>query len=79
MSEIDHDISEEPEDYQVLRARCFQAEEERDNTLRELDGLRCACAEAVEAKNRAEEELLRWKRAAVAAAPLVDLILPCIT
>ncbi|KAJ7480573.1 hypothetical protein FB451DRAFT_1237944 [Mycena latifolia] len=70
----DHDISEEPESYEALRARCFQAEMQRDEVVKELQSCRYDYIEAVAAKNHAEEELARWKRAAVAAAPLADLI-----
>jgi hypothetical protein len=77
-SKIDHGISEEPEDYEVLRTRCFQAEAERDMALMELTSARSAYEEAVVAKNRAEEEIARWERAAAAAAPLVHLLLPYI-
>ncbi|KAJ7884896.1 hypothetical protein B0H13DRAFT_2045362, partial [Mycena leptocephala] len=74
----DHGISEEPEDYEALRTRCFQAESERDTALMELTSARSAYQEAVVAKNRAEEEIARWERAAAAAAPLVHLLLPYI-
>ncbi|KAJ7086159.1 hypothetical protein B0H15DRAFT_801778 [Mycena belliarum] len=63
----DHNDSEEPESYESLRARCFQAEAERDRALEE-------CAEATAAKDQAEEVLAHWKRAAVAAMPLVNLV-----
>lgn len=77
-SKIDHDISEEPEDYEALRTRCFQAESERDTALMELTSTRFAYEEAVAAKDRAEEEIARWERAAAAAAPLVHLLQPYI-
>lgn len=70
----DHDISEEPESSEELCAHCVQAEMERDQAFEELASIRCAYEETLAAKIRAEEELAEWKRAAVSAAPLVDLI-----
>lgn len=71
----DHGISEEPDSFEELRARCVQAETERDQAFEKLDRTRYAYEETLAAKNRVEEELAEWKQAAASAAPLVDLII----
>jgi hypothetical protein len=72
-------------DSEAFCAHCSQAEAERDEAraerdqgIAELSSLQHAFKEMEAAKNRAEDELGRWKHAAVAAAPLVSLIAPCI-
>ncbi|KAF8149298.1 hypothetical protein K438DRAFT_1779364 [Mycena galopus ATCC 62051] len=59
--------------------RCSQAEKERDGALAELSSVRIAYRKALAAKGRAEEGLARWKRAAVAATPFVELLIPCMS
>ncbi|KAJ7260844.1 hypothetical protein B0H12DRAFT_1231609 [Mycena haematopus] len=72
----DGEPSQELEGYEALHTRCIQAEMERDEALAELNGLRSAYNDVVRVQSRVEGELARWQHAA--AAPLVELIRPCI-
>ncbi|KAF8135317.1 hypothetical protein K438DRAFT_1997359 [Mycena galopus ATCC 62051] len=77
LGDADEDVFEDNANHVELCLRCAQAEAERDEALAELSSTRSAYTELIAAKERAEEELARWRRAAVAAAPLGHLVLAC--